>query len=70
MHETTLPKVIGLKTAELAPLLIKWEKANKGVPWSELIRRGLKHELAKFAGKRHRDLVASVLFFCLTQVGL
>lgn len=55
-----IPTVIGLKTTELAPILIRWKRANKGVPWSELIRRGLKHELAEVAGKRYAHLLNNI----------
>ena len=55
--KTEVPKVIGLKTNELFPLLQKWEQKNKGVSWSELLRRALKKELRPLAGKRYAHLV-------------
>lgn len=56
---TEIPKVIGASTVGLEPLLEKWRKEHLGVPWSVLIRRGLKKELAPLAGKRHAHLLAA-----------
>lgn len=52
-----IPEVIGIRTGEFTPLLQKWQAENKGVKWSELLRRGLKKELAPLAGKRYAALV-------------
>ena len=52
-----IPSVIGIRTEEFAPLLEKWQSQNKGVKWSELLRRALKKELAPLAGKRHAHIV-------------
>lgn len=52
-----LPEVIGIRTKEFAPLLIQWKTRYKGKGWSEVLRRGLKKELAPFAGKRFAHLV-------------
>ena len=54
-----LPTVIGIRTAEFAPILEKWRAENKGVPWSELLRRALcgYSEMQRLAGKRHAHLL-------------
>lgn len=52
-----IPGTIGLDVVTLKPLLIKWRQLNIGVPWSALIRRGVKRELLPIAGKRHQHLL-------------
>lgn len=52
-----LPKTIGIKTSGLAPLIQKWADEHQSVPFSELLRRGLKKELQPYAGKRFAHLV-------------
>lgn len=71
-----IPQVIGTRTAGLEELLKKWAKENPGVPWSVLIDRGLKKELAQFAGKRYAHLVSGfvdyrlLLFISAVVVGV
>ena len=70
VNNEQLPATIGMGTSELAPLLVKWRQRNRGVPWSELIRRGVKKELKELAGKRYAHLIgefAPVLFFCIVH---
>ncbi len=54
-----LPEVIGIKTKALAPLLRKWRRENRRVPWSALLNDALRGRspLVKLAGKRHSHLV-------------
>jgi hypothetical protein len=54
-----LPQVIGIKTTKLAPLLRKWRRHNRCVPWSALLDDALRGRspLVKLAGKRHAHLV-------------
>lgn len=52
-----LPPTISIRTAEFAPLLDKWRARHECVPWSVLLRRALKKELAPYAGKRYAKLV-------------
>lgn len=61
--KTKVPSVIGFKTKGLAPLIERWAEENKGVPFSELIRRGLRKELQPLAGKRYSHLIAASLAF-------
>ena len=56
-RKKVVPPMIGIGTGELEPLLEKWRADHCGVPWSELIRRGLKKELKPYAGKRYAHLV-------------
>jgi hypothetical protein len=57
--EVGVPRTIGYKTKELAPVLKKWRDRNPGVPWAYLIRAALKKELREIAGKRLSHLVES-----------
>ena len=52
-----IPDTIALRTEEFAPLLAKWRSQNREVPWSRLLARGLRKELAPLAGKRYAHLV-------------
>lgn len=52
-----LPAIIAIRTAGFEPLIQKWSEQNRGVPYSELLRRALKKELKPLAGKRHAHLV-------------
>lgn len=52
-----IPPVIGIRTAEFAPLLERWAAHNRHVPWSVLLRRGMEQELKAFAGKRYSHLI-------------
>jgi hypothetical protein len=52
-----IPAVIAIRTESFTPLLAKWRDQHRGVPWSELLRRGLKKELREIAGKRLAHLV-------------
>ena len=64
MSDTNSPKLpshIALRTAELAPLLIAWRKANPRSPWGRLITRGLLPLLAPYAKKRTRHLLRDVI---------
>lgn len=53
-----VPRIIGVYTKDLRPLLSKWRHRNQGVPWSVLLRRGLRKELKPLAGKRLAHLVS------------
>ena len=57
LPQDALPEVISIRTAEFAPLLKKWAKENREVPWSRLLARALRKELAPLAGKRHAHIV-------------
>lgn len=52
-----VPRMIGTRTDELEPLLRRWRQRNCWVPWSELLKRALRKELAPLAGKRYAHLV-------------
>jgi len=52
-----LPSAIGIRTDDLAPLLLKWRRRNPHVPWKILVTAALRRELAPLAGKRHAHLV-------------
>lgn len=54
-----LPEVIGIRTEEFAPLLLKWRNKNRKVPWAELLRSALKDssELKELAGKRDAHIL-------------
>lgn len=56
-----LPGTIGIATVEFEPILKIWRQRNRGVPWSEFLRRAIKNdpEVRKLAGKRYRHLVAA-----------
>lgn len=58
-QETELPVVIGIRTEEFAPLLLKWRRRNRGVPWSDLLRRSLRGfpELRALATKTDAHLL-------------
>lgn len=58
----TVPSVISLRTRELRPLLDKWRRQNRRVPWSALLDDALRGNspLVKLAGKRHAHLVNGV----------
>ena len=58
-QDAELPETIGIVTSGLEPLLLKWRQENQGVPWSALLRRGLKKELKDLAGKRYAHLLAA-----------
>ena len=53
-----IPLIIATRTASLVPLIELWVADHKGVPFSKLLQRGLKRELAAYAGKRHAHLLA------------
>lgn len=55
-----LPATIGLRTDELAPLLLKWRQRNPGVTWKHLLRCALLAypDFRKLAGRRYAHLVA------------
>jgi hypothetical protein len=54
-----VPKVIGVRTDELGPLLRLWaqDDDNRGRSWSHLLRLGLKKQLSPYAGKRYAHLI-------------
>lgn len=56
-RSSVVPSIIGLRTARLAPLLLKWRLENPGVPWAWLLEQGLKGQLEPLAGKRHAHLL-------------
>lgn len=54
-----MPPVISIRTDALQPLLRKWRRLNRRVPWSALLDDALrgKSPLVKLAGKRHAHLI-------------
>jgi hypothetical protein len=52
-----VPSVIAIRTKGFAPLLLKWRRRNRRVPWRWLLDDALKRELRPLAGKRHAHLV-------------
>lgn len=57
MQSDELPSHIGLRTKELAPLLVLWKNKNPRRNWKYLIVKSLIHELRPLAGKRHAHLL-------------
>lgn len=55
--EKEVPKMVGARLNELAPLVERWMKKNPGVPTSKLVQRGLRLALKDIAGKRYEHLV-------------
>lgn len=58
-HEVPVVLSLRLSGHELRPLIAKWRKRNKRVPWSALVEDALRRELAPLAGKRHAHLVVA-----------
>ena len=54
-----LPTILGIRPGELTPLLKLWRERNPSTDWTVLVKRGLKKELAQYAGKRYAHLVAN-----------
>lgn len=52
-----VPKILGVRTKEIEPLLKAWRKKNPGVNWTYLVLSALSKELAPYAGKRYAHLI-------------
>lgn len=57
--EIIIPGTIGIQTKEFVPILQKWRRQHRGVPWSEFLRGTIRRdpEIRRLAGKRFSHLV-------------